>query len=146
MERVEKSRILFLDEMPIRRLLEFRSEFYPVMLRVLDTVYERRISMVASPISLSNIAFFAHSKGKPVLAREYREFFTRSDLLSLREIDAEVASCAAEYRASLGIGSEEALQLATAYVSGADLVLTERESWKDVDGLNVVTLSELQSA
>lgn len=143
MERVEKSRILFLDEMPIRRLLEFRSEFYPVMLRVLDTVYDRRISMVASPISLANIAYVAHLKGKPVLAREYREFFTRSDLFRLREIDAEVAAVAAEYRASLKIDAEESLQLACAFVSGADLVLTEREAWKEVDGLNVVTLSEL---
>ena len=67
MIRVENSRVLFLDEMPIRRLLEFRSEYYPVMLHILNIIYERKIQMVASPITLADLSLRAHEKAQPVL-------------------------------------------------------------------------------
>ncbi len=143
MDRVENSRILFLDEKPIRRLLEFRSEFYPVMLRVLDIVYARGIQMVASPISLADISRRAYEKGEPVLAREYKEFFTKSSQFILREVDAEIALVSAKFRSERLLGFEDSLQMATAYVSGADLVLSENASLKDLGDMNVVLLSEL---
>ncbi len=143
MNRVENSRILFLDEKPIRRLLEFRSEFYPVMLRILDIVYARGIQMVASPVSLANISHRAYAKGEPVLAREYKEFFTRSSQLLLREVDAEVAEVSAKFRAERALDFEGSLQMATAYVCGADLVLSENPSFKELGDMNVVLLSEL---
>ena len=143
MIRVEKSRILFLDEKPIRRLLEFRSDYYPVMLRILDNVYDRQIQMVSSPISLANLSARAYEKGLAVLARELKEFFTNSAQFRLRETDAEIALLSAEYRVKYKLSFEDSLQLSTAFVSGADLVLTENAAWKEVDGLNVLTLEEL---
>ena len=142
MIRIENSRVLFLGDLPIRRLLEFRPEFYPIMLRILDIVYERKIQMVASPITLANISFKAHEKAQPVLAREFKEFFTKSSQFMLREIDAEIAAVSAEFRSKYKLSLEDSLQLATAYVCGADLVLTENEEWKEVSDMNVVTLSE----
>lgn len=143
MNRIENSRILFLDEKPIRRLLEFRSEFYPVMLRVLDIVYARGIQMVASPITLANISRRAYERGAAVLAREYREFFTKSSQFVLREVDADTALVSARFRAERRLSLEDSLQMATAYVCGADLVLSENASLKDLGDLNVVLLSEL---
>ncbi len=143
MNRIENSRILFLDEKPIRRLLEFRSEFYPVMLRVLDIVYARGIQMVASPITLANISRRAYERGAAVLAREYREFFTKSSQFMLREVDADIALVSARFRAERRLSLEDSLQMATAYVCGADLVLSENASLKDLGDLNVILLSEL---
>ncbi len=143
MNRVENSRILFLDEKPIRRLLEFRSEFYPVMLRVLDIVYARGIQMVASPITLANVSRRAYEKGAAVLAREYREFFTKSSQFMLRDVDADIALVSANFRAERRLNLEDSLQMATAYVCGADLVLSENASLKDLGDMNVVLLSEL---
>jgi len=143
MNRIENSRILFLDEKPIRRLLEFRSEFYPVMLRVLDIVYARGIQMVASPITLANISRRAYERGASVLAREYREFFTKSSQFVLREVDADIALVSARFRAERRLSLEDSLQMATAYVCGADLVLSENASLKDLGDLNVILLSEL---
>lgn len=143
MNRIENSRILFLDEKPIRRLLEFRSEFYPVMLRVLDIAYARGIQMVASPITLANISRRAYERGAAVLAREYREFFTKSSQFMLREVDADIALVSARFRAERRLSLEDSLQMATAYVCGADLVLSENASLKDLGDMNVVLLSEL---
>lgn len=143
MNRIENSRILFLDEKPIQRLLEFRSEFYPVMLRVLDIVYARGIQMVASPITLANISRRAYERGASVLAREYREFFTKSSQFVLREVDADIALVSARFRAERRLSLEDSLQMATAYVCGADLVLSENASLKDLGDLNVILLSEL---
>ena len=145
MKRIENSRILFLDEMPIRRLLEFRSDYYPIMLQILDVVYERKIQMIASPVTLVDLAGRAYEKNLAVLARELKEFFTNSAQFRLRELDAEIAILAAEYRVKYKFTLEESVQFATAYVAGADLVLSENEKAKEIDGLNVLLLSEIQN-
>ncbi len=113
------------------------------MLRVLDIVYARGIQMVASPITLANVSRRAYEKGAAVLAREYREFFTKSSQFMLRDVDADIAMVSANFRAERRLNLEDSLQMATAYVCGADLVLSENASLKDLGDMNVVLLSEL---
>lgn len=144
MIRIEKARLLFLDVGPVEQLLKFGSEGYAAVSRVLDTVYERKIQMVASPITLMKVAEAAFAFKMPQLARQYREFFTRSERLLLREVDADVALAAAEFRAKFALEIPESVQLATAYVSGADVVLTTRKTWGEMLDAEVVELRELQ--
>lgn len=145
MKRIENARLLYLDQGPVERLLEFHADYYPVVSAVLDLVYGKNIQMVGSPVTLHSICTRAFSKGNAVLAREYREFFTRSRHLVLRDVDAEIALSAAEFRAKHRLGVEESLSLATAFVTGADVVFTEHESWKNYLDSEVITLDDLRN-
>ncbi len=132
-----------MDSAPLIRLLEYHPDYYPVVSKVLDSVYEKASGLVFSAVTLHLVAYRACEKKNPVLARQYREFFSRSRLVMTREVDFSIAATAAEYRAQHHIDFEESLQLATAYHTGADTVLTENESWKDYLDIPVVTLRDL---
>jgi predicted nucleic acid-binding protein len=146
MKRIENARIVFFDLGPVMRLLEFNAEYYPIVSQVLDLIYEKKIQMIASPVTLYSVCYRALLHGDTALARQYREFFTRSVGFSLREIDSEIALAAAEFRARHSVSFEESLQLATAFHCGADYVITENESWKVFLDTQVVTLNDLKGA
>ncbi len=143
MKRVEKSRILFLDVGPITKLLQFDAEDYPVISRVLDLAYEKQIQMVVSPTTFFDVATAAYSR-EPLLARQYKEFFTRSANMAMREIDADVAMAAAELRSKFSLSFEESLQLGVAHVAGADTIFTLNDAWKNYTDATVVTVEDLR--
>lgn len=139
MIRIQKSRILFLDVGPIQKLLQADSEIYPVVSAVLDMAYEKHLQMVVSPMTLYEISHVAYKKEASLLVRQYREFFTHSANLVLREIDAEIAQVAAKFKNRFGIETSESFQLATAFVSGADSVFTLNPQWADYLEAEIIT-------
>jgi len=139
----KSTRLLFLDALPILRLLEFHADYYPALSVLLDTVYTRRIQMIASPMTLMDAARVAFRMDNPVLAQQYHEFFTRSAHLSLRDIDASVVMEAALLREKYAFSVSESIQLATANVCGADLLLTGNTRWRDWCQAEVLTLDDL---
>lgn len=143
MRRVEKSRILFLDVGVVLKLLQFDGDDYPVISRVLDLVYEKQIQMVVSPITFHEVSTLAYAKNE-LLARQFKEFFTRSSCLVMREIDADVALAAAELRNKYNLPLDEALQLGTAYIAGADTIFTLNENWYKYTSAEVVTVEDLR--
>lgn len=141
----KSTRLLFLDTLPVLRLLEFHPEYYPPLSALLDTVYERRIQMITSPVTLMEASTQAFRKDQAFLAQQYREFFTRSKHLQVREIDAPIAMEAARLRALHSLDCGTSLQLATAIHSGADLVLAGDPRWKNWCDLEILTLEDLLS-
>ena len=147
-DSIEKSRVLFLDSGPVVRLLQMHPDFYPAVSGVLDMVYEKNVQVLVSSITLFEIAQKAFGANEGVLARQYREFFEHSANVKVCPVNAEVSVKAAElYAASQKtnhkISEAESLRLATAFVNGADCILTECANFRDVIDALVVTLDEV---
>ena len=145
---IEQSRILFLDSGPLVRLLQMHPDFYPAVSGVLDMVYEKNIQVLVSSVTLFEISQKAFSANEGVLARQYREFFEHSANVKECPVDAEVSVKAAElYAASQKTNHKlteaESLRLATAFVNGADCILTECANFRDATDALVVTLDEV---
>lgn len=145
---IAQSRILFLDSGPLVRLLQMHPDYYPVVSGVLDMVYEKNVQLLVSPVTLFEICRKAFGANEGVLARQYREFFERSRNVRVCPVDAEVSVKAAElYAASQKTNHKlteaESLRLATAFVNGADCILTECADFRDVTDALVVTLDEV---
>ena len=147
-DSIEKSRVLFLDSGPLVRLLQMHPDFYPAVSGVLDMVYEKNVQVLVSSITLFEIAQKAFGANEGVLARQYREFFEHSANVKVCPVNAEVSVKAAElYAASQKtnhkISEAESLRLATAFVNGADCILTECANFRDATDALVVTLDEI---
>ena len=145
---IEQSRILFLDSGPLVRLLQMHPDFYPAVSGVLDMVYEKNMQVLVSSVTLFEISQKAFSANEGVLARQYREFFEHSANVKVCPVDAEVSVKAAElYAASQKTNHKlteaESLRLATAFVNGADCILTECANFRDATDALVVTLDEV---
>lgn len=145
---IAQSRILFLDSGPLVRLLQMHPDFYPAVSGVLDMVYEKNVQVLVSSVTLFEISRKAFGANEGVLARQYREFFEHSRNVKVCPVDAEVSVKAAElYAASQKtnhkIAEAESLRLATAFVNGADCILTECANFRDATDALVVTLDEV---
>jgi len=145
---IAQSRILFLDSGPLVRLLQMHPDYYPVVSGVLDMVYEKNVQLLVSPVTLFEISQKAFGANGGVLARQYREFFEHSRNVKVCTVDAEIAVKAAELFAAASrtnhkLTEAESLRLATAFVNGADCILTECANFRDATDALVVTLDEV---
>ena len=136
---LEKSRVLFLDTGTIVSLLQMNPDYYPVVSSVLDYAYENNVTLLVSSVTLFEISRRAYAANEGVLARQYREFFEHSRNVKSCEVTGEIAVKAAELAAK-GLSTEESLRLATAFVCGADCILTDCASFRDMTDISVVTL------
>ena len=147
-DSIEKSRVLFLDSGPVVRLLQMHPDFYPAISGVLDMVYEKNVQILVSSVTLFEISQKAFGANEGVLARQYREFFEKSKNVRCCDVNAEISVKAAELFAAASrtnhkITEAESLRLATAYVNGADCILTESANFRDATDALVVTLDEV---
>lgn len=145
---IEQSRILFLDSGPLVRLLQMHPDFYPAVSGVLDLVYEKNIQVLVSSVTLFELSCRAFAAREGVLARQYREFFENSANVRVCDVNAEVSVKAAELFAAASrtnhkLSEAESLRLATAFVNGADCILTECANFREATDVNVVTLDEV---
>ena len=137
-----------MDSGPLVRLLQMHPDFYPAVSGVLDMVYEKNVQVLVSSVTLFEIAQKAFGANEGVLARQYREFFEKSKNVRCCEVDAEVSVKAAELYAAASrtnhkLTEGEALRLATAYVNGADAILTECAAFRDATDIAVFALDEI---
>ena len=139
---LEKSRVLFLDTGTIVSLLQMNPDYYPVVSSVLDYAYENNVTLLVSSVTLFEISRRAYVANEGVLARQYREFFEHSRNVKSCEVTGEIAVKAAELAAK-GLSTEESLRLATAFVCGADCILTDCASFRDMTDISVVMLDEV---
>jgi hypothetical protein len=97
---------------------------------------------------LFEISQKAFGANEGVLARQYREFFEKSKNVRCCDVNAEISVKAAELFAAASrtnhkITEAESLRLATAYVNGADCILTECANFRSLSDALVVTLDEV---
>ena len=115
---LEKSRVLFLDTGAVVRLLQMHPDYYPVVSSVLDFAYENNLTVLVSNVTLFEISKKAFAAG-------------------------EVAVKAAEFAAK-NLSTEESMRLATAYVCGADCILTDCVKFRDMTDIPAVLLDEVE--
>ena len=147
-DSIEKSRVLFLDSGPVVRLLQMHPDFYPAVSGILDMAYEKNVQVLLSAVTLFEIAQKAFGANEGVLARQYREFFENSKNVHCCEVNAEISVKAAELFAAASrtnhkLTEAESLRLATAFVNGADCILTECANFRDATDIAVFTLDEI---
>ena len=141
---LEKSRVLFLDTGAIVRLLQMHPDYYPVVSSVLDLAYENNVTLLVSNVTLFELSKKAIALGEGLLSRQYREFFEHSRNVKSCEVTGEIAVKAAEYAGTQKLSNEESLRLATAYVCGADCILTDTAAFRDLTDVPVVMLDEVE--
>lgn len=140
---LEKSRVLFLDTGAVVRLLQMHPDYYPVVSSVLDFAYENNLTILVSNVTLFELSKKAFAAGEGLLSRQYREFFEHSRNVKACEVTSEIAVKAAELAAK-NLSTEESMRLATAYVCGADCILTDCVAFRDMTDIPVVLLDEVE--
>ena len=138
-----EGQLVFIDTAPFIYHFQEHPEFCAPVGRLFDAVYSRNMRVVTSMITYIELLTRPEREGKHALAARYRQLLTGSEHLSIYPLNVLVADSAVMFRARYGLKTPDAIQLATAHVCGADLVVTNDRDWSRVSELTIVQVPEL---
>lgn len=133
---------IFLDTAPIVYYLENNEMYYPVMKRFWRNA--ETCDYVTSAVTVTEYLTYPYQQNKIRLINDFNAFIDGMEI-NIKSIDREIAEKAAKIRAEYKFfKTMDALQLATACLSGCDLVLTNDKQLKQFKEIKCVTVEELE--
>lgn len=137
--------LVALDSAP----LIYYIEEYPAYLSIVDPFFDAlnqsELAAVTSTVTLAEVLTHPLRRGDKPLAAKYRELLLSTDGLTTLPLTAAIAEEAAGLRASHGLRTPDAIQLATAVVANAAVFLTNDARLPLIATMPVLVLDKLAS-
>ncbi len=134
---------VFVDTAPLIYFFEDHKIFAPRVARFLEEAFTKDVQLVTSMITYIELLTFPQRCGNERLSAKYRDYLTNSEHLSLYPLNVLVADAAVGFRVAYHLKTPDAIQLGTAKVCGADMVLTNDRDWSAVKELSIAVLADL---
>ncbi len=129
-----------LDTMIFIYAFEENSAYLPFVKPFFREVEKGRILTVTSTITLAECLVLPYRQKDLALAARYKILFRDFPHLSIIPVTEEIAERAAWLRAQHPMKTPDAIQLATASVSGSHFFLTNDEALPQVEEIRILTL------
>ena len=121
-----------------------RSERYVEAVRPLFEAADRGdVGLVTSAVTLLEVLVVPYRVGDSALARRYEALLTRSRGLTLVDLDRPILRAAAHLRATHGVRTPDALQLAAGLSRGCGAFLTNDRRLPSLPNLPILQLRDL---
>lgn len=134
------ARIVGVDTMVFIYLLEGNKAYLPLVRKLFERMEKGNLKVVSSCIS------YLETFSSPLLDLKrldlYRRFFLTSKNLLLKEIDQPTADWAAMIRRNYQLRTPDAIQIASAIISKADLFISNDQSCKKVKEIKTLVLKD----
>ncbi|HEX8209073.1 MAG TPA: PIN domain-containing protein [Longimicrobium sp.] len=130
-----------LDTAAFIYLIEAHPLYLPTLLPVFAAADEERLTIVTSAVTLLEVLVVPYRAGNLPLANRYEALLNRSRGVRLREIDRALLRAAAQLRATTGVRTPDALQLAAALAEGCTTFVTNGRRLPSIPGLRILQVS-----
>jgi predicted nucleic acid-binding protein len=144
-DRLENTKILFLDTAPVIYYVEKNERYINSVRTVFDWIDDGRITAITSPITLSECLVHPYRRELKQLQKDFIDLIVYGQNTIFKPIDHIVSQKAAQLRANYNLCLADALQLATALNALCDSFLTNDVDIKRITELDVIVLSEIQA-
>ena len=135
------------DSAPLIYYLETHPEYSAVADELFGAIREGAASGLTSTKTLMEVLVLPIREGRKSLAEQYRRLLTRTRGISIIPVDSTFSEIAAKLRARHGwLRTPDALQVGTALVQRADLIVTNDERWKRLSEIPVIVLNDYAAA
>lgn len=111
---------------------------------VIEQLEAGKFRGIASELTLLELTVKPLQLGRQDAADDYETLLSYFPNLELAPISRAILIEAAALRARHRLRTPDAIQLATAFHSGATLAITNDEAWKNVGGIDTLLLTELR--
>jgi predicted nucleic acid-binding protein len=144
-DRLENTKILFLDTAPVIYYVEKNERYINAVRTVFDWIDDGRITAITSPITLSESLVHPYRRDLKQLQQDFIDLIVYGQNTVFKPINHIISQKAAKLRANYNLCLADALQLATALTAQCDSFLTNDTDIKRVVELDVIVLSEVQA-
>jgi predicted nucleic acid-binding protein len=138
-----KSQKVGLDTMIFIYAFEEHPAYLPLLKYFFSVLEKGEIEAVTSTITITECLAHPNRKKDFALAAHYMVFFRNFSHLSIIPITDDVAERAAFLRAHYHLKTPDAIQVATALISGSRAFLTNDENLASVEGIDILLLDQL---
>jgi predicted nucleic acid-binding protein len=125
--------IYFIEEHPL---------YLPALLPIFAAADSEELTIVTSAVTLLEVLVVPYRAGNLPLANRYEALLNRSRGVRLRKIDRGLLRAAAQLRASTGVRTPDALQLAAALSEGCTAFVTNDRRLPSLRGLRVLQVGD----
>ncbi len=134
---------VFIDTAPFIYYLENSSIYMETMLRFFAKCIEENIQLVTSAITVEEYLVFPYTSGRTELVNNFKRFVEYMKI-EVVNIDSDIAEQGAKIRGKYkNFKAMDALQIATAVVSGCDMFFTNDKQLRQEKELPCITMDDL---
>ena len=135
---------VFVDTAPIIYYLENSSLYMDSIKKFFTKCIEENIQIVTSSITVEEYLVFPYSSGKMEFADNFKRFIQYMNI-EVVDIDSNIAEHGAKIRGQYkNFKSMDALQIASAIVSGCDMFFTNDKQLRQEKELPCMTMEDLE--
>jgi predicted nucleic acid-binding protein len=131
-----------LDTAALIYYVETHSTYCSLVEPVIKAIDRAEVIGITSTVTLLEVLVLPLREEDFSLAREYRSILLHSNL-RLISLTHDIAEKAAEIRARHNLRTPDSVQVATAILNSADLLIANDKKWKKITEVNVVILDEI---
>lgn len=143
-EHLRDSRRVHLDSMAFVYFIEEHAKYSPLLRPLFAAINDGSLKAITSYLTLLEVLVHPLRQGRVDLARKYADILTSEQNLVLRPLDHEIAKEGAAIRAKFSsIKTPDAIQLATAVRSQADVFITNDGQLRSYTGIRLLVLDDL---
>ncbi len=139
LENVSK---IALDTAALIYYVEMHPTYLPLVEPAIDAMDRSEVVGITSTITLVEVLVLPLREKDFDLVQKYKSILLHSNL-QLISVSEDIAQKAAEIRAVYNLRTPDSIQIATAIVKGADLLITNDKNWKRITEIAVVVLDDL---
>jgi len=138
-----KSQKVGLDTMIFIYTFEEHPAYLPLLKQFFSVLEKGEMEAVTSTITVTECLVRPYRKKDFALAAQYMALFRNFPHLSIIPVTDDVAERAAFLRAHYHLKTPDAIQVATALISGSRAFLTNDENLASVEGIDILLLDQL---
>ena len=138
-----KSQKVGVDTMIFIYTFEEHPDYLPLLREFFGVLEKGEMEAITSPISITECLVRPYRRKDFALAAQYMVLFRNFPHLSIIPMTDDVAERAAFLRAHYNLKTPDAIQVATALISGCRAFLTNDETLASVEGIDILVLDQL---
>ncbi len=143
--RLNSYQTVGLDTLVFIYHFEGNPRYVPLTTSLFRRIESREMNAITSVLTLTELLTGPKMHGRDELVATYERLLAVFPNLSLLAVDQSIARLAADLRAECGLRTPDALQIATAMESGAQVFITNDRSMKKVTHLDILLLDDYAS-
>lgn len=135
---------LYVDSAPLIYYVEENPAYLARMRTIVSIIEITDLVAYSSVLTLAEVLVLPLRKGDLGLVQAYKEILLAGDDYELIAVTPEIAVTAAEIRARYGLGTPDALHVASAVATHCDALLTNDSDMKRIQELSILLLDDFE--
>jgi predicted nucleic acid-binding protein len=138
-----RDKIIGIDTMVFIYHLEDHPDYSHLTDRIFEAVENGKYHAITSVITLLEILIKPKRDNSLLVAKDYKNLLLTFPHLKIFDLDVNISDIASDFRAKYGIKIPDAIQIATTIYGGSKSFITNDNSLKKIEEVNVLLLDDL---